>query len=286
MKRIEVSKIATALAKAVVSPDSPAREVISNPWLFVDIMELVKPQIGFIMVSGGFGVKTTQIYSVSTNSWINGPDLPDYRHSHEMALVGNEIFVIGGFTDHDASKSVISITIPDDIDSFRLMKWKVMPNLNLERMTHGVGVVDGKIFVIGGFDGSRALKTVEVFSVKEGKWSAGPEMSTARKNMGVSVIGKKIYVIGGCNYHGGLSSAEVLDTETNKWSTLPSMEIHRNEMGITVIDDRFIWIIGGWNGGDYGHLDSITIFDVEKNEWLAAPIKLPRPKFWLNSNHS
>ena len=52
------------------------------------------------------------------------------------------------------------------------------------------------------------------------------------------------------------------------------METARSEMGITVIDDRFIRIFGGFNDDD---LDSIEIFDVEKNEWSTSSIKLTSP---------
>jgi N-acetylneuraminic acid mutarotase len=285
-KQTKLNKIAIALAKAVVSLDSPACEVISNPWLFEAVMELVKSQIEFIMVAGGFGDKTTQIYSISTNSWINGPNLPQNRYNHGMALVDGEIFIIGGWVNGDISNSVLSLTIPtttSEMDStmMKTMKWKVVPNLKVGRRNPGIVVVDGKIFVIGGSDGFEYLKTIEVFSVKEGKWidddsQVPPEMSTMRSSMGVSVIGKKIFVIGGYNGIVYLSTVEVLDTETNKWSTLPSIKTARSMMGVTVIDDRFIWIFGGWD--ESGYLDSIEIFDVEKNEWLTSSIKLTSPR--------
>jgi hypothetical protein len=51
-------------------------------------------------------------------------------------------------------------------------------------------------------------------------------------------------------------------------------------MGITVIDDRFIWIFGGLNGGA---LDSIEIFDVEKNEWFTSSIKMTSPRFGMKA---
>jgi hypothetical protein len=309
-KQSEPSATAWTLAKAVHDLGCPAREVISNPWLFQDIMKLAfeKPRINFIMASGGgFKTSTTEIYSISTNSWINGPDLPQDRVNHGMTLVDvggrdgreshREVFIIGGGINPETSKSVISLTIPTtseiDLTMMKAMKWKVMPNLNVIRMGLRVGVVGGKIFVIGGCDGMDYLKTIEIFSVNEGKWidsssddhvdsQVPPDMSTRRSSMGVAVIGKKIFVIGGFNRTDGfLSTAEVLDTETNKWSTLPSMKIARSNMGITVIDDRFIWIFGGYNEHEY--LDSIEIFDVEKNEWLTSSTKLTSPRYGMKT---
>jgi N-acetylneuraminic acid mutarotase len=286
-KRTKPNEIAMTLAKAVVSPDSPACEVVSNPWLFEAIMELVMPQPEFIMFSSiwprDFG-KMTEIYSMSANSWSCGPEMPEIRDNHKMVLADGEIFIIGGRVSFEISNSVISLTIPDDMDSMKTMKWKVMPNLKMKRERHEVGVVGGKIFVIGGWNGSKYLKTIEVFSVKERKWIEHVpfKMTTKASSMGVAVIGKKIFVIGGWDKHANVSwAAEVLDTETNKWSTLPSMKTARSSMGITAIEDRFIWILGGWNGNMW--LDSIEIFDTEKNEWSTSPIKLTSPRYGMTA---
>jgi N-acetylneuraminic acid mutarotase len=300
-QRSEPSATAWTLAKAVHDLKCPAREVISNPWLFQDIMKLAfeKPKIEFIMASGGMSGKPTEIYSISTNSWRYGPDLPQDRFNHGIALVNvdhsshREIFIIGGLVDRMASSSVVSLVVPTTSEIDPAMQWKEMPNLNVKRYSHGVGVVNGKkIFVIGGRNESGCSKSIEVFSVNEGKWidsssddvysQVPPDMSIARCGMGVAVIGKRIFVIGGYNgTDGHLSSVEVLDTETNKWSTLPSMKTARWGMGITVIDDRFIWIFGGWTLGRA--LDSIEIFDAEKNEWLTPSIKLTPPRFGMSA---
>jgi hypothetical protein len=303
-KQTKLGKFAMTLAKAVVSPDSPACEVISNPWLLKDIINLAfeKPKIKFIMVSGGYGENMTEIYSISTNTWINGPELPQVRFGCGMALVDiddgdglnyRELFNIGGQVgDAGASRSIVSLKISTtgDIDSntVKAMEWKMISGLKMRRSGPGVGVVDGKkIFVIGGWNGMEYFKTIEVFSVEEGKWIDSSDghvpldMPTGRSGMRIAVIGKKIFVIGGFNLIDGyLSTVEVLDTETNKWSTLPSMKIARDGMGIAVIDDRFIWILGGFNGSK---LDSIEIFDVEKNEWTASTVKLTLVGIGMNA---
>ena len=286
----ELRVIAETLVVAQISEESPAREVFLNPWLFKDIMKLVtgEPKIEFVMVSGGFGQQTTEIYSISTNSWRIGPNLPQVRCQHGMALVDighgqREIFVIGGHADGDALKSVVSLTIPTTSEIEMTMKWKVMPDLKVKRSSPGIGVVDGKIYVIGGWNGSEFLKTTEVFSVKEGKWidsQVPQEMSTGRMSMGVAVIGKKIFVIGGFNRtRGHLSAVEVLDTKTNRWSTLPSLTRISESMAIAVIDDRFIFSCGGRN--TFGSTEIIEIFDVERNEWSIPAFRLTHPQFGI-----
>ena len=57
-------------------------------------------------------------------------------------------------------------------DFFKKLKkeWKEISPMNQKRDKPGVGVVDDKIFVIGGWDGEQHLKTIEVYSEKRKRW--------------------------------------------------------------------------------------------------------------------
>ena len=70
--------------------------------------------------------------------------------------------------------------------------------MNEKRSKPGVGVVDDKIFVIGGFDGEHHLKTIEVYSEKTKRWemmkvTMKTERRRRRSEMGVAVIGDLIF---------------------------------------------------------------------------------------------
>ena len=45
-------------------------------------------------------------------------------------------------------------------------EWEEISPMKQKRSKPGVGVVDDKIFVIGGFDDGQCLKTIEVYSEK------------------------------------------------------------------------------------------------------------------------
>lgn len=113
-KHFTVSDVALVLAGAVNDPSCPACEVFSNPWLFRDIVELLKSPVDHIMISGGFGLEaSTEIYSISKNSWKLGPDMPHSRSNHGMALAENKIFVVGGRKQgHATSWDGLSIQLP------------------------------------------------------------------------------------------------------------------------------------------------------------------------------
>ena len=88
--------------------------------------------------------------------------------------------------------------------------------MNQKRNKPGVGVVDDKIFVIGGHDGGQILKAIEVYSEKTKRWEMMKvTMKTGRNDMGVAVIGDLIFIIGGWNERSVVvGEVEVMNTKT------------------------------------------------------------------------
>jgi influenza virus NS1A-binding protein len=57
--------------------------------------------------------------------------------------------------------------------------------------------VAGKLYAVGGSDGSHSLCSTEIYDPQEKTWTPGPNMTTARANVGVAVIGSRLYAVGG-----------------------------------------------------------------------------------------
>lgn len=58
-------------------------------------------------------------------------------------------------------------------------------------------VFSGKLYVVGGSDGTQSLATTEMYDPIERIWSPGPNMTTPRANVGVAVVGNRLYAVGG-----------------------------------------------------------------------------------------
>nr|XP_026655138.1 kelch-like protein 18 [Zonotrichia albicollis] len=65
----------------------------------------------------------------------------------------------------------------------------------------GTVVLDGQIYVCGGYDGNSSLNSVESYSPETNKWTTVTPMSSNRSAAGVTVFEGRIYVSGG---HDGL----------------------------------------------------------------------------------
>ena len=119
--------------------------------------------------------------------------------------------------------------------------------MNQKRNKPGVGVVDDKIFVIGGYNDGQFLKTIEVYSEKRKRWETTKvTMKTGRSDMGVAVIGDLIFIIGGWNERSVVEEVEVMNTKTQTMETLTRNPTGRRGMGVGVVDDLFIWTFWWW----------------------------------------
>ena len=108
--------------------------------------------------------------------------------------------------------------------------------MNQKRNKPGVGVVDDKIFVFGGYDGEQHLKAIEVYSEKTKRWEMMKvTMKTGRNDMGVAVIGDLIFVIDGWNRRGIVEEVEVMNTKTQTMETLTRIPTGRQGMGVGVV---------------------------------------------------
>ena len=104
--------------------------------------------------------------------------------------------------------------------------------MNQKRDKPGVGVVDDKIIVIGGFyDEQQQLKTIEVYSEKRKRWETTKvTMKTGRSDMGVAVIGDLIFNIGGWNGK-SVEEVEVMNTKTQTMETFTRIPTRKTRNG-------------------------------------------------------
>ncbi|XP_077972815.1 kelch-like protein 24 [Styela clava] len=79
---------------------------------------------------------------------------------------------------------------------------------------------NGKIYVIGGFDGHRVSNSVESYNFETNTWTRVARMCVPRLDLFAFVDDKSIFAVGGENVDGVINSAEVYDPNSNHWSTL------------------------------------------------------------------
>ncbi len=134
-------------------------------------------------------------------------------------------------------------------------------------------VVNGKIYVIGGWDGRdfSGIGELDVYDPASDTWSSPTTTGTftPRFDLAAAVVNGLIYVMGGVNNNGTLGTLEVFDPSTNTWSTpkTTGSMYARSACGAAVVDGK-IYVIGGTYNADMRTVDE---FDPSTNTWTLLP---------------
>ena len=99
-----------------------------------------------------------------------------------------------------------------------------MPSIVERREDAMAEVIDGKIYVIGGYFNNIFYSSVEELELDSRKWNFKAPMSGSRYHAGSAVINKTIYICGGWTGD-GLATAlvECYDILTDTWSRVASL---------------------------------------------------------------
>ncbi len=135
-------------------------------------------------------------------------------------------------------------------------------------------VVDGKIYAIGGWDGTRTVATVEQYDPTTDTWTIKADMPTARFYPCGAVVKDKIYVIGGIYSETGpvLQTVEEYDPVTDTWTQKMDMPTARCRFATGAVAGKIYAIGGGLVSG--APFASIEQYDPMTDSWMP---KSPMP---------
>jgi N-acetylneuraminic acid mutarotase len=139
--------------------------------------------------------------------------------------------------------------------------WEEKAPVSVARYAYdGVEVLDGKIYFVGGHDGSNK-NIAERYDPATNTWGTLASMSVARGAVATAILNGKLYAIGGQ----GVASVEVYDPSTESWSAgvaLPSEVNH----GTAITVNEKIYLIGGRNASEQ-NMNQVLCLDPFTNQW-------------------
>lgn len=137
-------------------------------------------------------------------------------------------------------------------------EWNQLADLPTARIGAVANAVDGKIYVIGGFN---ALNETLEYDPSADKWTKRKDMPSGRGGAASVVVGSKIYVLAG-NHQNSFNKFEVYDTKKDEWEVLtdipfesPSKGAYNVQAG--VMGDK-IYVLGG---------NEFFSYDLTENKW-------------------
>jgi N-acetylneuraminic acid mutarotase len=200
-------------------------------------------------------------YDPTMDSWKALPPMPTRRNAAAAVEAGGKIYVIGGSglgpgAPNPASAEQLLVTGANEVFDPATNKWESRQAMPTPRNHPAIGMVGGKIYLIGGRIGSanvanflaEATGVVEEYDPATDRWRVMSKMPTARSGEGWATYDGLIYVVGGelRDYHMDaiFRDVEAFDPATNSWFRLPPMPTARHGVNAAAIGNR-LYLIGG-----------------------------------------
>ncbi|MEM8756752.1 MAG: kelch repeat-containing protein [Planctomycetota bacterium] len=142
-------------------------------------------------------LRTAEAFDPSTGEWTSLPDLPTGRSSHDTAIIGSTLFVVGGWTlddetgDRSWSESMLALDLENPNTAWREI------DAPFSRRALASVVVGDSIVVLGGMTSAgRLTNRVDIYNTTTGEWSSGPEFPGTSFGMAADVSGGRIIASG------------------------------------------------------------------------------------------
>jgi N-acetylneuraminic acid mutarotase len=199
---------------------------------------------------------TVWVFDPAAKTWEKKAPLSSPRGAHMAAAIGDKIYAIGGEQYRPAGKPapegaaagyepLADLSVYDTKSD----RWQPLPPMKLARDHAFVGVINGKIYLVGGRDRPKYdITALEVFDPANGTWSDMAPMPTGRSGGNAAVLNGKLYVFGGegkaSNPLSIYDEVEVYDAAANAWSKLGPMPFPRHSQSAASVGNR-IYLPGG-----------------------------------------
>jgi N-acetylneuraminic acid mutarotase len=194
-----------------------------------------------------------------------------------------------GYTVGTPAADWLRITDNDGADTRVNIAWTRRASSPIWRAEAQGGVVDGKLYIFGGFIGPEGpVARSDVYDPKANTWTRIADLPTRVTHAGSAVDGSKIYMAGGYVGWGdrlgeqdyGTTAVWIYDTKTNTYSAGPSLPAPRGA-GAVVKIDRTLHYMGGCDLNRVDRTDHWVLnLDAPQDGWKASvPLPAPRNHF-------
>jgi N-acetylneuraminic acid mutarotase len=219
--------------------------------------------------------ETAALFLTQDKVWRALPKLPQRRSSHDSAVIGDTLYVIGGWNLSGGTRTGAGAE-PVWHDTFLTLElsnpeagWKSHPQ-NFKRRALAVQVIGDRLYAIGGMtDGDDPTTSVSILDTKTGAWSDGPPLPEEKLGgFGFAAIAQE-----GRLFASGVTG-ELLELRDSAWVSIAKLKHPRFFHRFVTAGKGGIIALGGESReGKKAPPEVITL--PEKN---AAPLSEDAPK--------
>jgi len=198
-------------------------------------------------------------FDPATGKWTDLAPLPEPRSSHDAAVLGDTLYVIGGWKlsgkdNREWHKTAWSIDL-----SAAKPQWQALPAPPFERRALAVAAHDGKLYVIGGMQkDSKPGTQVSLFDPKTRRWSDGPSI----QGEGMAGFGCSAFATGGALYVStSKGDLQRLSADGKSWEIVQELPTARFFHRMLPVDEHRFVFVGGANmeSGKFQEVDIVSV---------------------------
>ncbi|KAL8036779.1 hypothetical protein ABFX02_12G181000 [Erythranthe guttata] len=183
------------------------------------------------------------------------------RSYASVARCNEELYVFGGGSG--------SMMWYDTVESYNAgnNEWTLRPSMNKEKGSLAGAALNGKIFALGGGNGTECFSDVEMFDPYVGRWICARSMLQKRFALAAVELNGALYAVGGYDGNEYLTTAERFDPRENSWTRIGSMNASRGCHSLVVMNEK-LYAIGGYDGITMA--PCVEIYDTRLGTWMSA----------------
>ena len=190
-------------------------------------------------------------------TWSLGNDMP-FSRGQILAVYGDDgyIYLFGGY---NSDGSVVDETWRYDVASGTYDQLTDMPTTR--RAACGDLLPDGRIVVVGGYDGGQQTAT-EIYDPTTDTWDIGTDVTSGWECAAIAGDDGLIHLFGGEASEG---SYTVYDPGADTWTSGPAMSHDRKSHGANLGADGLYYVYGGDDS-----LSTMDVFDPNAQTWSSG----------------
>jgi hypothetical protein len=141
-------------------------------------------------------------------------------------------------------------------------RWTVMTRMLTARSFFAGGVIDGRVYVAGGYSADQfELNSAEVLDPEKGVWQPIASMGMNMASSDSAVIGGRLYVTEGCAWPFFSSPrGQVYDPKNDRWEAMP-VGMREGWTGLSVVIEGCLFVIS-----EYERM-KVKVYDPETDSW-------------------
>jgi len=194
-------------------------------------------------LNSGEVTNVLEVYDPVEDSWFTGTALPKGISAYAISTFEGKLYLFGGW---DGTQFVDTIYVFDST----LNTWREITNMTTPRGYAGATMVGDNILILGGYDGKKALSTIETFEPNSEKIRYNPlspnsSMPQSSYGMGVTSLADMVYVVGGQGNDLLQYPTLIMVNETGEWGSFEAPSEGVSSFLGLVSWGPYIYAIGG-----------------------------------------